>query len=915
MSEEEVQALGLNWVFGSSTGVKGNVVNLTDGYCERICYLSAHTAIIYDKRTERQVFLQGHCNAITCLATTGDQSIIVTADCGSESLLVLWSTKTGNPVCTVSQPHKAGTVALDISPDGEWLATVGNADPETGEQEIALWSMAALSAGGANTRPNVLTAIPAGDVQTTVKFNMNNLNELMSNGKRRVYFWSHQYPSSQRLKYYSPPLRAKDFKQVVGDFTMSAFVPGSKQALTATSDGDLVVWDEQGITAQMGTRSTDRRAMKLMRIHSDAITFLGTSGDYIVSGGADGHVRFYDPLLRIVAWFEDMDSGPVAAVAFANVLPERQTYGDLGDSLNRFTVPDFIVSTQQSKIISMQCSAFEEYEIEKRRGVLLKDTMLVDIVDLASHPNRAEFSVLGASGILQRWDMVTHKCLDSREFPKMAGSRLAYSRDGGWMVAGFKGGHLHILNTEGLSEIHYARNSSATIRHLACSSTADENNAVMLYSFVPYKQISRWEYIGKAKNHHAKVVTLKFGESPSGQTRLFSIAEDSRIAEYDLAESTPMTGLKTITYKDLPGENKPTALAFAPPLPYYRHHATETMLLLCDESFKIQMYHPDQKEIQAVFLGPTFGGPVQQLIMFRSTPSDGAFLAYSTSERVVGLLAWPMDGDPAKTMGLIAHPGPIGSISISYDGRKLLTTGTGGDLNMWDISTGVLEQSAAASEKENGRWEALVGDAELLSDMKDYFYFAQIKAQGEDSMAPRGISGKVAVSMVPELLRAAGCYPSEEDISVLNNHVRYIASHQDLDTLEEISFDELLALYINHRPLHDVSQEEISAAFAVLTPNGRMGREQLTNALQESGEKMCWDLRLALNELADLRLVLNELAHLRLALNELADLRLVLNELAHLRLALNELADLRLALNELEDFRLALNELMAGRKW
>lgn len=85
--------------------------------------------------------------------------------------------------------------------------------------------------------------------------------------RRRVYFWSSQNPSSKRFKYYSPPLRSKDFKQSVGNFVMSVFVPGSLQALTATSDGDVVVWDEQGITAQMGTRATDRRASKLMRIH------------------------------------------------------------------------------------------------------------------------------------------------------------------------------------------------------------------------------------------------------------------------------------------------------------------------------------------------------------------------------------------------------------------------------------------------------------------------------------------------------------------------------------------------------------------------------------------------------------------------------------------------------------------------
>jgi hypothetical protein len=53
----------------------------------------------------------------------------------------------------------------------------------------------------------------------------------------------------------------------------------------------------------------------------------------------------------------------------------------------------------------------------------------------------------------------------------------------------------------------------------------------------------------------------------------------------------------------------------------------------------------------------------------RAPHPSQAFLAYATSERVVGLLAWPMDGDPAKTMGLIAHPGEISAMAISYDGR------------------------------------------------------------------------------------------------------------------------------------------------------------------------------------------------------------------------------------------------------
>lgn len=48
----------LSWVFGASPHVKHGIVNLSDGFSERICYVAAHTAVIYDKRQRKQVFLQ-----------------------------------------------------------------------------------------------------------------------------------------------------------------------------------------------------------------------------------------------------------------------------------------------------------------------------------------------------------------------------------------------------------------------------------------------------------------------------------------------------------------------------------------------------------------------------------------------------------------------------------------------------------------------------------------------------------------------------------------------------------------------------------------------------------------------------------------------------------------------------------------
>lgn len=876
MAEDtQQQALALNWVFGSSASSKHSVVNLSDGYSDRICYLAANTAIIYDKRLRRQVFLQGHTNPITCIATTEDRAWVITADTGPESLLVVWNVRTGQPLRTVQRPHPHGICALDVSADSGWLATASAPDPQTGEQEVALWSLQVLLSDphdGPPARPLISTTVPAGDPQMCIRFSVNSSQELISNGKRRVYFWSWAAAAGAafaavssgsggsssgpvgRFQYYSPPLRSKDFKQSVGDFVMSVFVPGTTQALTGTSDGDLVVWDEQGITAQVGTSATDRRAIKLMRVHNTPVTLLATVGDYIVSGGEDGYVRFFDPLLRIVAWFEDLAAGPVTSVAFSAVLPERLAYADAADTINRFMVPDFVVATRSSALVSVSSATFEEYDAERRRGAPILDSLIADVVDIAAHPARAEFSVLGRGGTLQRWDSVAHLVLGSRTFERMAGSCLCYSRDGSFMVVGFESGHLNIISTESsFEDVHTARNTPAALTRVAASSTgqhiaaADDNNQVLLYAYLPYKgqaSVMRWEFLGKARSHHAPIASLVFGESPSGQTLLLSAGSDGRVVEYDLAASSTAAGLRIASHYDFPAGTSgvPTSLCFAPPLQYFKTFSADTHLLVSDDSYKIRLFNPAQQAVDATFLGPTFGGPIAQLIMFKSSTSDTSFLAYRTAERVVGLIAWPLDGDPARTMGLIAHPGDVRAITISYDGRKLLTAGADGTIASWDVSSAPLERSAAASEAQGeSRWAAVVGDPDLLEEMRDYFMYAQVKAQGEDALEARHVPGTVPVEMVPDLMRAAGYYPSEADITNLLNHVQYMAHSRDVEALDAVSFADLLCLYVNHRPLFNVSHGDIVAAFKDLGARGDAGklqREQLLSLLQAAGEPM-----------------------------------------------------------------------------
>lgn len=72
------------------------------------------------------------------------------------------------------------------------------------------------------------------------------------------------------------------------------------QAATGTVDGDVVIWGRGSDGACEGLR----QAIKVVRLHSCAITVMLATPTNLVTGGADGNVRFFDPRLRLTAWFE-----------------------------------------------------------------------------------------------------------------------------------------------------------------------------------------------------------------------------------------------------------------------------------------------------------------------------------------------------------------------------------------------------------------------------------------------------------------------------------------------------------------------------------------------------------------------------------------------------------------------------------
>ena len=289
-SDAASDVLSLQWAFGFSR--EAGVHNLCDENRSALFYASAHTGVIYDLNSKTQRLLQGHCNQISCTCASLDRRYIATADHGAESMLVLWDSYTASPVRSISAPHEGGVKAMDMSPDARFIVTLSEGEAP---QVLSIWDMQSQQEGPVHSA-QVGTAEEPAEVQVCIRFDPLDPHSLISNGESLVVFWE---LVDGELKYYAPPLGERDFKQQVGALTKSLFIPGTGRAASVTADGDALLWD---IVDLPEVSSSDRHATKLVKLHTGPIQYIDTVGDMLVTGAADGHVRFFDFEFRVIAW-------------------------------------------------------------------------------------------------------------------------------------------------------------------------------------------------------------------------------------------------------------------------------------------------------------------------------------------------------------------------------------------------------------------------------------------------------------------------------------------------------------------------------------------------------------------------------------------------------------------------------------
>lgn len=111
--------------------------------------------------------------------------------------------------------------------------------------------------------------------------------------------------------------------------------------------------------------------------------------------------------------------------------------------------------------------------------------------------------------------------------------------------------------------------------------------------------------------------------------------------------------------------------------------------------------------------------------------------------------------------------------------------------------------------------------------MKDFFYYSMIRSKDENTTKTRKLDGTVPLQELPNLMRAMGYYPTEQEVQNMNDEVKFsVFSDLGLATTS-VNLETFIRLFVNHRPVYGIGKNNIEDAFKALHSDGS-AENQLT---------------------------------------------------------------------------------------
>ncbi|XP_076280805.1 cilia- and flagella-associated protein 251 [Lasioglossum baleicum] len=814
------------------------LINLTTNNRTIIAYACSHIVMIYNYETKKAIMLQGHEHAVKTLSASRNGKWLLSADFEDDHVVVVWDTETGLalscnlncrgstvmfweytyvyfhlgpnfssvPISTLFNPHAEHCLtAARISPNAKYIVTVGNERFQ--KVQIWLWTF-----GLDEPHASLELTEASADRVKEISFNEDLSEEFILTGESNVVFVTWEDPA---LKCYYT--QGVDKTRGYGILNCSCIVPNIQRAYTATSNGYVLVWQE--ISEKERSKNKEKMThIKSIRLQQFSINVILHYHGFIVVGTAEGRVSFYDLQLKLIYFIHNFGMNSVRSISFkipSTLMAPKTRDGEFIIYINYHC----LVTGNARGMLSLY--EYEKHKLLVRKAAppapdfqqLLERQVKTDNITYVTCPQSRDkssaISVLKYSPLGKRFLHYGTK-IDSL----YTGDQLACGLNSGilWI--------LHPITLDPLHEFPY-KHSTGSIIKLVFTDCAeymayyDNTSVVAVFqrnhdTFIKHP----WNFLGKYRTHLAMITDILFGPATSinATPRLFSLGEDRKLVEYDLKNSGPYPdpGLRISEIYQIEHSAVPLCLAWYPNVGF------EQFLIISNSEYKYRLLNDVTKMIRGTYLGPIFGAPVQRCEVLSSKEFKRNKYVIFATDKEVGLQILPFDGNPYKTLGIIGHPRKVIKKCICVLNVTL-------ELTKYPVSSLKTTSSVDVLEQLGGQglspyYCLLEGGRKgwLINEMKDFFYYAQILHQGEYTPSVRIVTEKVTTKQIPNLMRAIGFYPTNEDIEILMNEVSYRNYAETGKLTEEITFEDFVKYYINHRPAFGISLRQLLESFQAL---------------------------------------------------------------------------------------------------
>jgi len=134
-------------------------------------------------------------------------------------------------------------------------------------------------------------------------------------------------------------------------------------------------------------------------------------------------------------------------------------------------------------------------------------------------------------------------------------------------------------------------------------------------------------------------------------------------------------------------------------------------------------------------------------------------------------------------------------------------------------------------------------EGQTYQDINDFFYYSMIRSKKENTTKTRKLQGQVPVNQLPNLMRAMGYYPTNQEINNMMNEVRFSTYTDSGEPNLYVDLPTFIKLFVNHRPVYGIGKNNIDEAFNSILQDldGDVGgnsihREELIKLLSSEGD-------------------------------------------------------------------------------